>query len=652
MPSLEIAVAQPAFQNHLGTLRAQTPLHGKVISSPFTFGSDKKLSSAWKSSHIPKKLNFNLGHINIPKGSLLIKAVATLESKSSVQNEDAQMGYNNSQLGTDSSPWTVEPESSSEDSAELDERERLRRMRISKANKGNTPWNKGRKHSPETLQLIRERTRLAMQDPKVKMKLVNLGHAQSKETRVKIGLGVRIGWQRRREKLSLQENCCFEWQNLIAAASRQGYDGEGELQWDSYKIFDEQLKEEYLESVEQRKIMSRPKGSKRAPKSLEQRRKISQAISAKWNDPDYRDRVCSALAKYYDSSYGAERKPRKKPSSTTESTRRSPAKKKVSEEGDIKIQNQRLRLRRSKAPMFKDPLTSSKMEMIKNIRAQRAAAENKKTEAIERARLLIAEAEKAAMALEVAATKSPVARASLIETRQLIAEAIQFIESIETAPISSHENEDYLVASNQVISQDEKETYTGIGGLTEAENRRVNGTQTFSSQENEDPLFASHEDPLLASNEDPLFASNKVINGEKEPRNVIAGPAELGDVKVNGTKILSSSKDEDSGFGKFTLEDMLNGEEDLPPLQDMLNSEGDLPPVSPSGYGLPPFSFSDLMKQSDHDQLAPNGNSENNMELQLNGTKVQSQEEETPSKSATAAKKWVRGRLVEVGEEA
>ncbi|KAL6285280.1 hypothetical protein ACE6H2_009670 [Prunus campanulata] len=639
MPTLEIAVAQPAFQNHLGTLRAQTPLHGKVISSPFTFGSDKKLSSAWKSSHIPKKLNFNLGHINIPKGSLLIKAVATLESKSSVQNEHARMGYNNSQLGTDSSPWTVEPESSSEDSAELDERERLRRMRISKANKGNTPWNKGRKHSPETLQLIRERTRLAMQNPKVKMKLVNLGHAQSKETRVKIGLGVRIGWQRRRDKLSLQENCCFEWQNLIAAASRQGYDGEEELQWDSYKIFDEQLKEEYLESVEQRKIMRRPKGSKRAPKSLEQRRKISQAISAKWNDPDYRDRVCSALAKYYDSSYGAERKPRKKASSTTESTRRSPAKKKVSEEGDIKIQNQRLRLRRSKAPMYKDPLTSSKMEMIKNIRAQRAAAETKKTEAIERARLLIAEAEKAAMALEVAATKSPVARASLIETRQLIAEAIQFIESIETAQISSHENEDSLVASNQVISRDEKETYTGIGGLTEAENRRVNGTQTFSSQENEDPLFASHEDPLLASNEDPLFASNEAINGEKEPCTVIVGPAELGDLKVNGTKTLSSSKDEDSGFGKFTLEDMLNGEEDLPPM-------------SPSGYGLAPFSFLNLIKQSDHDQLAPNGNSENNMELQLNGTKVQSQEEETPSKSATATKKWVRGRLVEVGEEA
>lgn len=44
-------------------------------------------------------------------------------------------------VGTD----LLEMEEQAED---VDERERLRRTRISLANKGNTPWNKGRKHSP------------------------------------------------------------------------------------------------------------------------------------------------------------------------------------------------------------------------------------------------------------------------------------------------------------------------------------------------------------------------------------------------------------------------------------------------------------------------------------------------------------------------
>lgn len=54
-----------------------------------------------------------------------------------------------------------------DDERPLDESEKLRRLRISKANKGKTPWNKGRKHSPETLLKIRERTLIAMQNPKV-----------------------------------------------------------------------------------------------------------------------------------------------------------------------------------------------------------------------------------------------------------------------------------------------------------------------------------------------------------------------------------------------------------------------------------------------------------------------------------------------------
>ncbi|GMP43282.1 hypothetical protein CsSME_00012705 [Camellia sinensis var. sinensis] len=307
------------------------------------------------------------------------------------------------------------------------------------------------------------------QPMQVKMKLVNLGHAQSEETRMKIGNGVRMGWERCREKLKLQETCYFEWQNLIAEASRKGFVGEEEKQWDSYKILDEQLEQEWLESVEQGRKMARPKGSKRAPNSLEQRRKISEAISAKLADPARAyvafsaenaccDRVCTALYKYHGTSVGAERKRKRRPSSERQPRTQNPTKKKTNDTdnstGNVtESQKRRTRLR-CNMPLFKDPLASSKLEMIKNIRAERAAAENKKTKAIERAKLLKSEAEKAAKALEAAATKSPLAQASLIETRNLIAKAIQ---SIEIGQIDSHGNGRHpSIALAELVNQAER----------------------------------------------------------------------------------------------------------------------------------------------------------------------------------------------------
>ncbi|KAI8028141.1 Protein WVD2-like 7 [Camellia lanceoleosa] len=324
------------------------------------------------------------------------------------------------------------------------------------------------------------------QPMQVKMKLVNLGHAQSEETRMKIGNGVRMGWERRREKLKLQETCYFERQDLIAEASRKGLVGEEEKQWDSYKILDEQLEQEWLESVEQRRKMARPKGSKRAPKPLEQTRKISEAISAKWADPvrayvafsaenAYRDRICTALYKYHGTPVGAERKPKSRPSSERQPRTQNPTKKKANDTdnstGNVtESQKRRTRLR-SNMPLFKDPLASSKLEMIKNIRAERAAAENKKTEAIERAKLLIAEGEKAAKALEAAATKSPLAQASLIETRNLIAKAIQ---SIEIGQIDSHGNGRHpSIALAELVNQAEKENNPGIQGLSQTDHGEI-----------------------------------------------------------------------------------------------------------------------------------------------------------------------------------
>lgn len=222
-------------------------------------------------------------------------------------------------------------------------------------------------------------------------------------------------------------------------------------------------------------------------------------------------------------------------------------------------------------------------------------------------RLLIAEAEKAAKALEVAATKSPIARASLIETRKLIAEAVQLIESIESGQISSQENDKYPPSTpNEMSGQMEKETDDGMQ-----------------------------------------------VPGDADQK------------KVNGTKTLASNKEDDFGFGKFTL-------------QDILNREDKLLPMNSSGYGLSPLSFESLIKQADSGdehkklgsnrdsegeknspinsgdedkKLGSNGDSEGEKNSRINGSMVGNpEEEETSHKVVTVTKRWVRGKLVEVAE--
>ncbi|XP_054783692.1 uncharacterized protein LOC129290760 [Prosopis cineraria] len=493
MPLLEITNAQRYFHCSSYSLGAQKPFYGKITSISFTFGNELRLPCAWKSLEKLKKVSFNEGRVKLPRGRLLIKSVATLEPKRLAADEDKCLSFKDSETGANYSRPIVRRDSFNDEPEELDEREKMRRMRISKANSGNTPWNKGRKHSPETLQKIRERTRLAMQNPKVRMKLVDLGHAQTMETRQKIGIGVRKGWERRIAKRMVQEACIFEWQNLIAEASRQGFVGEEEMQWDSYGTLNEQLQQEWLESVEQRKKMQRAPHSKRAPKSPEQRRKIAEAISAKWADPEYRQRVCSALAKYHGTADKTERKPRRKPSDGTESTRRNPLRKKSTETRSFANSNGRItqkQLRRRSSPVYKDPLASFKFDMIMNIRAQRADAETKQTEAIERARLLIAEAEKAANALEAAATKSPIAQASLMETRKLINEAIQSLESIETQHITES-----AVSSSVSLSETDQEKGATLEVLNQSDIVPVNGHRAFPSSDYKlaDGKFSLHE---------------------------------------------------------------------------------------------------------------------------------------------------------------
>ncbi|CAN1827793.1 Ubiquitin-conjugating enzyme E2 34 [Linum perenne] len=452
----------------------------RAFSTPFTIYDDARLLSSWKSSVPPiRSLTYRRRHF-------FVRAVATVENNTMVSSESRHVDQAQCDTLPDfrSTPSTSHDEPDSEESVELDESEKLRRMRISKANSGKVPWNKGRKHSPETIRRIKERTRLAMQNPKIKMKLANHGHVQSTETRVKIGISVRVGWEKRRERLMLQEYCYFDWQNLIAEASRTGLDDEEELEWNTYSILREKLQIEWVESVEIRRTTPRPKGNKRAPKTPEQRRRIAEAIAAKWADPEYRQRVCNGLAKHHGFLEGTERKPRPKPTRSGQSTkRRKKATGSSNSHGSAATSPAQIaQIRKLRTPSYKDPSARSKLKMIMNIRKQRASAETQKAETIERARSFIAEAEKAAKVLEAVAAESPIARDSLIETRKLIDEAIQSIKSINGGVLD--------LGTTEPANEVKTDNLIELSGSTKPEAVKViNGTKTDAIHAEEEALI-------------------------------------------------------------------------------------------------------------------------------------------------------------------
>ena len=78
----------------------------------------------------------------------------------------------------------------------LDETEVKRRQKISAANKGRTPWNKGLKHSPETIARIKARTREAMQRADVRERLQKANEQREPHTdaaKVRHGQGGAAG---------------------------------------------------------------------------------------------------------------------------------------------------------------------------------------------------------------------------------------------------------------------------------------------------------------------------------------------------------------------------------------------------------------------------------------------------------------------------
>lgn len=142
---------RPVFQKDVCGVSSQF-----LFGNRFKSGMDIRFASVWKSFCIPEKAQ-SFGGIKLCRGGLMIRAVATLEKESTKANQINQEGGGyQSSMGTsigsgNSTCCANEVESQTDESTKLDEIEKLRRSRISKANKGKTPWNKGRKHSPGIL---------------------------------------------------------------------------------------------------------------------------------------------------------------------------------------------------------------------------------------------------------------------------------------------------------------------------------------------------------------------------------------------------------------------------------------------------------------------------------------------------------------------
>ncbi|TKY66438.1 hypothetical protein E2542_SST09310 [Spatholobus suberectus] len=131
-------------------------------------------------------------------------------------------------------------------------KERIRRMRIGLANKGRVPWNKGRKHSAETRERIRQRTSEALRDPKVRKKMAEHPQSHSDQTKAKISDSLRRVWHERLKSKRLVEQFLLSWAQNIANAAKKGGSGQEELDWDSYNKIKQQLELHQLLQAEEK----------------------------------------------------------------------------------------------------------------------------------------------------------------------------------------------------------------------------------------------------------------------------------------------------------------------------------------------------------------------------------------------------------------
>mmetsp|Transcript_10380 Transcript_10380/g.18371 ORF Transcript_10380/g.18371 Transcript_10380/m.18371 type:complete len:417 (+) Transcript_10380:93-1343(+) len=146
------------------------------------------------------------------------------------------------------------------------------RAKISAANKGKTPWNKGRKHSPETIARIKERTRIAMLKKKEK-KALELGY----------------------ESLEAYEEVL---QKEKERKKKAGGPNDRTLSQETKKKISEKLKARWADPVYRATQTAKAvqnlggrNGFRNRTHTEETRRQISEKVKAQWKNPEYREKL-------------------------------------------------------------------------------------------------------------------------------------------------------------------------------------------------------------------------------------------------------------------------------------------------------------------------------------------------------------------------
>ncbi|MCD9638336.1 hypothetical protein HAX54_022231 [Datura stramonium] len=159
------------------------------------------------------------------------------------------------------------------------EKEVERRRKIGLANRGKVPWNKGRKHSPETREKIRLRTKEALSDPKVRRKMSECPRSLSNQTKIKIRISLRKLWGERLKWKRSREKFFQSWAESIANAAKVGGSDQEELEWDSYDKIKREIALEQLQLAAEKakaKEMARIRAERAAQRKTEKMQRLAQ----------------------------------------------------------------------------------------------------------------------------------------------------------------------------------------------------------------------------------------------------------------------------------------------------------------------------------------------------------------------------------------